>query len=105
MNEPLIKTKERRCYRELGIRYYGKVLSISYGNHGYFYILDNKQFLLRQWFTPKCQEQIKRKVEIGDSIYKPKGTWDFYIYKKANPDSVIFIDCDFDCNIYTKNKR
>jgi hypothetical protein len=76
--------------------YYGKVLRKSYGNHGEFYILNTK------WFTPRCQDKVKEKVAVGDSIYKPENTWSFYIYKQAHPDSVIFIECDFDCSVYEK---
>jgi hypothetical protein len=105
MHEPLIRSIEKRCYRELETCYSGKVLEKSHGNHGEFYILSTKRsFTRRQWFTPKCQGQIERKITIGDSIYKPKGTWNFYIYKQSNPDSVIFIECNFDCNIYKEDE-
>lgn len=50
-------------------------------------------------FAPQCL-RIVRRLSIGDSIYKPSGTFDCYIYKKANPDSVFFLKCDFDCNLY-----
>jgi hypothetical protein len=41
-------------------------------------------------------------LQIGDSIYKPSGTFALYVYKRAVLDSVIFIPCDFDCDIYKK---
>jgi hypothetical protein len=104
MNEPLLETQKRNCNREFNTCYNGKILRKSCGNHGEFYILDTKYFSTRQWFTPRCQEKIKNKVEIGDSIYKSEGTWSFYIYKQANPDSVILIKCDFDCSIYREGE-
>jgi hypothetical protein len=104
MNEPSIKKLERRCYREFNTCYNGKVLDVSYSVNGETYWLNTKHLLTRQIYRPRCQERAKNKVEIGDSIYKSKGTWSFCIYKQANPDSVIFIKCDFDCSIYREGE-
>ncbi len=53
-------------------------------------------------FKWRCKSKVRDIIEVGDSIYKPAGTFDAYIYKKANPDSVIFIECDFDCGYWEK---
>ena len=37
-------------------------------------------------------------IELGDSLYKPKGEFRYFIYKMKYPDSVILIDrSDIDC--------
>ena len=41
-------------------------------------------------------------IKIGDSIYKPANTFDIYIFKQSNPDSVMFVGWDFDCNDHLK---
>ena len=33
-----------------------------------------------------------------DSLYKPKESFDFNIYINSNPDSLIQLNCDYDCN-------
>ncbi len=53
-------------------------------------------------FVWNCKSKVRDIIEVGDSIYKPAGTFNTYIYKKANPDSVIFIECDFDCDYWKK---
>lgn len=53
-------------------------------------------------FKWRCKDKVKDILEVGDSIYKPSGTFDTYIFKQANPDSVIFIECDFDCDYWIK---
>jgi hypothetical protein len=98
-NEPLFKRVERRCWKELGSLYMGIVIKVRYGKDGIYYHLNTNKT-----FNPKCQEQVEGIVEINDSIYKPKGTWSFCIYKQANPDSVILIKCDFDCSIYREGE-
>ena len=89
---------ENYCHRRYDTVYKGVIIRIGGGNSGdTFRLRDGKIFL------PKCQELIQGKVEVGDSLYKPKNSFDMYIYKKANPDSVIYIPCDFDCNIVKEN--
>lgn len=70
------------------------IVRVSYHREACFYsrINDNRDYMWR------CKNRVKDIIEIGDSIYKPSGTFDTYIYKNANPDSVIFIECDFDCD-------
>jgi hypothetical protein len=58
----------------------------------------NNNKLYRWW----CKSKVRDIIEVGDSIYKPSGSFDTYIYKRANPDSVIFIECDFDCDYWEK---
>lgn len=71
---------------------------------GYFTKISNGAF-----FRWRCSENVRRLIlyedsagiwellEVGDSIYKPAGTFDAYVYKRAYPDSVILLECDFDC--------
>jgi hypothetical protein len=98
-NESFLKSRERYCYRVMRSCYQGKIIKIWYGNGGEYYDLETKIT-----FNPRCQEYFENSVMVGDSIYKPKGTWSFYIYKQANPDSVILIKCDFDCSIYREGE-
>ena len=50
-----------------------------------------------------CRAQLQL-INIGDSIYKPANTFDMYIFRQANPDSVIFVRCDFDCRTHLISK-
>ena len=100
MNQHYLQRLERRCFREMKTSFAGKVQTISHSVSGEAYWLDEKIWLKKQIFRPKCQELVKGKVEVGDSIYKPKHTWNFFLYKQANPDSVTFFECDFDCSKY-----
>jgi hypothetical protein len=78
----------------MGKIYAGKITN----KNGLCYDLNN-----RESFCCRCKQQILL-IEIGDSIYKPSNTFDMYIYKKANPDSVVFVECNFDCNIYKEDE-
>jgi hypothetical protein len=99
-NEPINRTMERRCFREMNSIYKGVVTKKWYSISGNFYNLSTKKT-----FFPRCQDIFSDKlIETGDSLYKPKGTFNFYIYKNTNPDSVIFIECDFDCKSYLIEK-
>lgn len=51
----------------------------------------------------RCWNQ-DRSINIGDSIYKPANTFDMYIFRQADPDSVIFVRCDFDCRTHLISK-
>jgi hypothetical protein len=58
------------------------------------YVLRNDE-----WFSPYFhQDSIEIILQEGDSIYKPSNSFDLYIYKNSNSDSVIYLPCDFDCN-------
>ena len=62
-------------------------------------LCDGNRLCLRQ----RCWNQ-DRAINIGDSIYKPANTFDMYIFRQANPDSVIFVRCDFDCRDHLINR-
>jgi hypothetical protein len=91
---------KRYCYSDKKVVYKGVITKIWSGNSGRVLDLNT-----RQTFLPRCQELIRNKVEVGDSLYKPKGTFDIYIYKKANPDSVVYIPCARDCSLYDKKDK
>ena len=50
---------------------------------------------------PDCPE-IRKFVSVGDSLYKPSTSFDLYVYKGANPDSLIYLPCEFDCESLKK---
>jgi len=85
----------RHCKLEKS-KIYAGVIVREYNSKGPVYVLTNGRI-----FSTFCAEQDK-KLQIGDSVYKPTGTFSYYIFKGANPDSVVFVECDFDCNIYDK---
>ena len=88
-------SNKRYCISEKNKLLKGIVVREYYSRRLIFVLNDSSLF------APQCT-RINSKLSIGDSIYKPSGVFDCYIYKKANPDSVIFVKCDFDCNLYDK---
>lgn len=79
-------------------RVYSGVILNNYTSRGTLIsLLNNKDKF--GWY---CKSKVRDIIEVGDSIYKPSGTFDTYIFKQANPDSVIFIECDFDCDYWIK---
>lgn len=42
-------------------------------------------------------------ISIGDSLYKPPNTFNTYICKHANSDSMIILEHDYNCDIYLQN--
>ena len=72
----------------------GIVTRIEY-NHGWDYVFTNNYI-----FVAFCGDV---SIEIGDSIFKPAGTLDYYIFK-FNPDTVFFIKCNFNCDSSYKEK-
>jgi hypothetical protein len=73
----------------------GVINDISEGNlRKPIYILESNE-----WFTPfPFYNKIEGIIEIGDSIYKPSGTFKLYIYKSSNSDSVIFLSREYYCD-------
>lgn len=92
------KVITERCFNQRDSVFYGIITQKEFSKRVYYVTKEGK------FFFPRCRE-IKIELEVGDSIYKPANTFNLYIYKKANPDSVVFIECDFDCEIYLKNKK
>ena len=78
----------RECKEHKARMFQGVVISI----HNCIMLSDSSQLCLRRW----CPNQ-SWAINIGDSIYKPANTFDMYIFRRANPDSVIFIRCSFCC--------
>ncbi len=68
------------------------VIVREYYSRGVIFVLNDSSL-----FVPQCL-RIVRRLSIGDSIYKPSGTFDCYIYKSADPDSMVFIKCNLDCD-------
>lgn len=85
------------CLKYQNSIYNGSVIRRSYEKHFYYHLTDSSFFRLY------CLGD--QHIEIGDSIYKPSGTFDVFVYKKANPDSVVLIECDFDCNEWGKELK
>lgn len=48
----------------------------------------------------KCNNEFI--FSVGDSLHKPSNSFNLYIYKGANPDSLISLSCDFDCDVFLK---
>jgi hypothetical protein len=87
-----------KCFNQRDSIFYGIIAQKEFSKRVYYVTKDEKLFF------PRCRE-IKIELEVGDSIYKPANTFDLYVYKQANSDSVVFVECDFDCDIYLKNKK
>jgi len=86
-------TLKRYCITQKNKVFNGVVIRSYYSKRLIFVLQDSNIY------APQCL-RITREIEIGDSIYKPSGTFSCNIYKKANPDSVVFVECEFDCNVY-----
>ena len=97
-----LKREKRSCIRFFNVSYKGIVIR-EIGGVNLGYRLDAKN-ARKRIFYPRCQSLIRGLIEIGDSLYKPRRSFDLYIFKNANPDSVIFIKCDFDCSIYKNSE-
>lgn len=88
-------SNKRFCVAEKMKIYNGVVIN-KFQSRGTIYILRDGSH-----FSTQCAEG-KNRISIGDSLYKPSGTFDYFIYKSANPDSVFFVNCNFDCDLYDK---
>jgi hypothetical protein len=88
-------TNKQHCIDEK-IKIYNGVIVDKFQSRGTVYVLSDGSH-----FSTQCAEK-KNRMNVGDSLYKPSNTFDYYIYKKANPDSVVFVKCDFDCDMYDK---
>lgn len=95
-NSPLEHNK-KICLENKKTTCKGIIVKSWYSRGEYMSKLENSS--IYEW---KCSKGINEIIEKGDSIYKPSGTFDTYIYKNANPDSVIFVECDFDCDYWHK---
>ncbi|HUX53479.1 MAG TPA: hypothetical protein VMV56_03620 [Williamwhitmania sp.] len=95
--ESTYQSNLRYCAKKKEKTYNGVIVRLYYSG-GPVYVLKDSTL-----FSTLCAERNNR-IHIGDSIYKPSGTFSYYIYRKANPDSVIFVKCDFDCNSIRKTE-
>ena len=95
--KPTWQTNKESCLLQKETAYASKVTENIWSRGSFISRLDNKE--LFKW---RCKSKVKDIIEVGDSIYKPSGTFDTYIFKQANPDSMIFIKCDFDCDYWEK---
>lgn len=95
--KPGIQTNKEICLKDKKSVFSGTVIELKWSRGTYLAKLDNGNFI--EWW---CKSKVRDVVGVGDSIYKPSGTFDTYIFKNANPDSVIFIECDFDCDYWEK---
>ncbi len=97
----------RFCKKRYNTEYKGVIIkNYSTTRAGRISILsDNTKFV---WMYPIDVIKSKRwdsvevwdpSIEVGDSIYKPKKSFDTYLYKKANPDSVMFFPYYEDCEV------
>jgi hypothetical protein len=94
------------CLKDYASEYSGVIIKNFFSRGTYMSQLSNNKI-----FVCYCRDKMFKMyykgdsliewelLEVGDSIYKPAGTFNAYIYKQANPDSVIFIECDYDCEI------
>jgi hypothetical protein len=96
-NKSPIKHNKRICLENKRTTYEGIIVMSWYSKGEYMSKLKNGSIF--EW---RCSKRINEIIENGDSIFKPSGTFNTYIYKRANPDSVIFIECDFDCDYWEK---
>lgn len=95
--KPAIVTNKEICLIDKQSDYKG-IISKTYVSRGdLISLLDNR--IKFMWW---CKSKVRDIIEVGDSIHKPSGTFDTYIYKNASPDSVIFVKCDFDCDYWEK---
>lgn len=96
----------KNCIKNYNSEYSGIILKNFFSRGTYMSLLSNEEI-----FKYYCRDKVFKRyydgdslirwelLSIGDSIYKPAKTFNFYVYKKANPDSVIFIECQYDCVI------
>jgi hypothetical protein len=87
--------KYSTCKHFFKVQYKGKIAEIHERGR------TNPIYMLRDgdWFWPYLhRDSVELILKVGDSIYKPSNSFDLYIYKNANPDSVIFISIEYDCN-------
>ncbi|MBN2611580.1 MAG: hypothetical protein JXB00_08495 [Bacteroidales bacterium] len=94
---PAVEHNKSICLQRRETEFKGVVLENIWSRGSFISKLNNGN-LYRWW----CKSKVRDIIEVGDSIYKPSGTFDTYIYKNANPDSVIFVECDFDCDYWEK---
>jgi hypothetical protein len=82
------------CKKQKQTEYSGFIVDIEF-NNGTDYVLSNGQK-----FSRFCGDFA---LNIGDSIYKPSGTLNYYVYK-FNPDTSFFVKCSFDCDSLLKKR-
>ncbi len=94
----------RSCKNYYNTEYKGIITKNYKGRGVYMSILSGNIYFI--WYYPievKYSDNgfdiCNPRIEIGDSIYKPKQSFDTYIYKKANSDSVIFLPYKYDCTV------
>ena len=85
------------CKELYNDKYQGKVIEKSYGR-GWNYRLDNRTIFIT--YSP-CNHADSL-IEVSDSIYKPANSFDLYLYKKSNKDSLIYLPCSFSCDSLPK---
>ncbi len=95
--KPAIQTSKELCLKDKENTHSGIVVKNTWSRGTFISELKNGQ--LHEWW---CKSKVKDLIEAGDSIYKPSGTFDTYIFKQANLDSMILIECDFDCDYWEK---
>ncbi len=94
------------CLKNYNSEYSGTIIKNFFSRGTYMSQLSNNKI-----FVCYCRDKVFKRyydgdslirwelLSIGDSIYKPAKTFDFYLYKNANPDSIVFIECNYDCEV------
>lgn len=95
IQKPISQTNKESCLKQKNKEYKGVIIENTWSRGSLISVFEDKS--LFKW---RCKSKVRDIIEVGDSIYKPSGTFDTYIYKNSNPDSVIFVECDFDCDYW-----
>jgi hypothetical protein len=96
----LLDLHTKRACRKLKMRKINSVVKEAhrdYSNKGQFTITINHQGKEIKTSSFFLDEDISKFLEKGDSIYKPKGEFKYYIYKNCNPDSLIILSNNINC--------
>lgn len=79
---------------------HGIVEKNTWSRGAFISILHNEKM-----YSWRCKSKVRDIIKPGDLIYKPSGTYNTYIYKNADPDSMIFISCEYDCNYWLERYK
>jgi len=94
---------ERACERlkNREIKSIVKEARKDYSNKGQFTITVDYQGEEIRTSSFFLNIDISKYLETGDSLYKPKGVFKYYIYKNNNPDSLIILENDINCKDFS----
>lgn len=94
---------KEKCNKAYNHQVKGIVDTFYYNRQGTFVVrvYDNSMRKVNKIYsTYMGVSRADRFFENGDSIYKPLNSFNYYIYKQSNHDSIVFLKNDITCDDY-----